>query len=198
MVLNKFRIQLQKPLKWLVTILVNIGISPFQLSFAGVILAILAAFCYQLINYQRVYFYIGIVLFVASNLADALDGLVARYQNRVTEFGAFVDSFFDRLAEVIIIFSLMLSGLVNPCLSMLFLSTSLLISYIRARAEALGVNMSGVGLMERAERGTFLFAGLVLWLVNHKLLEITILTASVLNIFTIIQRLYHTRMALQG
>ena len=108
------------------------------------------------------------LVFVASGLVDSLDGLLARYQGRVTAFGAFLDSVLDRLAEGVIIGAIGITlaedgetwGLAACFVA---LTASFIVSYARARAEGLGITGSSAGLMGRPERlvivGAALFLG---------------------------------------
>ncbi len=130
-------------------------------------------------------------LFAASSTMDAIDGTLARLQGEETRFGAFVDSYADRIAEIVLVSGLMLGGYSNLLAGVLFLSTSLLISYARARAEALAVDMAGIGLMERAERLILLIIGMLMWSLDSRSLDIILLAGSLLNIVTVLQRSYH-------
>jgi archaetidylinositol phosphate synthase len=69
-----------------------------------------------------------------------------------TTKGAFLDSNFDKISEALIFIGIAIGGLSNPILAMIALSTSILVSYLRARAESLGIELKGVGIGERAER----------------------------------------------
>jgi CDP-diacylglycerol--glycerol-3-phosphate 3-phosphatidyltransferase len=108
------------------------------------------------------------LVFIASGLVDSLDGLLARYQGKVTSFGAFLDSTLDRLAEGVIIGAIGITFAQDGddwALAACFvaLTASFLVSYARARAEGLGIPGSSGGLMGRPERlvivGTGLFLG---------------------------------------
>lgn len=87
-----------------------------------------------------------------SALLDALDGYVARKKGRTTKFGAFLDSTIDRVSDALHTYALYLCGVLEPYLAYAMLASEYLVSYTRARAESLGANFSGVGLMERGER----------------------------------------------
>jgi archaetidylinositol phosphate synthase len=83
---------------------------------------------------------------------DMVDGSVARITGKTTKKGAFLDSSFDKIAETAIFLGIAVGGLANPSWAMLALALSLLVSYTRARAESLGVELKGIGIGERAER----------------------------------------------
>ena len=71
---------------------------------------------------------------------------------KTTTRGAFLDSNFDKVSEALIFIAIAIGGLSNPILAMIALSTSILVSYLRARAESLGIELKGIGVGERAER----------------------------------------------
>jgi archaetidylinositol phosphate synthase len=93
----------------------------------------------------------GMVLLIAG-FFDMVDGSVARITGKTTKKGAFLDSSFDKIAETAIFLGIAVGGLANPSWAMLALALSLLVSYTRARAESLGVELKGIGIGERAER----------------------------------------------
>ncbi|MFN2434732.1 MAG: CDP-alcohol phosphatidyltransferase family protein [Nitrososphaeraceae archaeon] len=87
-----------------------------------------------------------------SGFFDIVDGSVARVMKKSTTKGAFLDSNFDKISEALIFIAIAIGGLSNPILAMIALSTSILVSYLRARAESLDIDLKGVGIGERAER----------------------------------------------
>ena len=94
----------------------------------------------------------GSVMLLISGFFDIVDGCVARATKRSSKRGAYLDSVFDKISESIIFISIALGGLANPIISQAALSLSLLVSYTRAKAEAVGIELRGVGIGERAER----------------------------------------------
>ena len=95
---------------------------------------------------------IGGSLLLISGFFDVVDGNVARVTKKTSNKGAFLDSTFDKIAEMIIFAGIALGNLANPILCLLALGMSLLVSYSRSRAESLGVSLQGIGFGERAER----------------------------------------------
>ena len=71
---------------------------------------------------------------------------------RSTRKGGFLDSIFDKIAEVAIFAGLLVGGFTEPIWVLLAITLSLLVSYTRSRAESLGIKMQGIGIGERAER----------------------------------------------
>jgi archaetidylinositol phosphate synthase len=92
---------------------------------------------------------------------DLFDGEVARRTNNETQAGAFLDSNLDRLSDAIIVLCLIYGGLLDYFLGYIILFFVIMISYIRSRAENEGVNMRGIGFMERAERLLFLIFAII-------------------------------------
>ena len=95
---------------------------------------------------------IGGILLLISGFFDVIDGSVARATKQTSKKGAFLDSSFDKISEAIIFIGIAAGNLANPILCMIALSLSILVSYVRARAESLGVELKGIGIGERAER----------------------------------------------
>jgi len=144
------------------------------------------------------FFIAGFVVLVAG-FFDMLDGALARRTNQVTRFGAVLDSVLDRLSDAvpllgILVFYLFFSdqstiGILFVCLALI---GSPLVSYIRARAEALGLECQ-VGLFTRAERVIVLVVGLLLsQFVNYALI-IALAVIAVFSFVTAGQRLIYVR-----
>jgi archaetidylinositol phosphate synthase len=93
----------------------------------------------------------GIVLLI-SGFFDIVDGTVARVTKSNSKRGSFLDSSLDKLSEVAVFLGLAIGDLAEPLLCMIALSLSLIVSYIRAKAESLGIELKGIGIGERAER----------------------------------------------
>ena len=123
---------------------------------------------------------------------DAVDGLLAREQGRVSTFGAFLDSTVDRYAEFFLFLGLMAylflhrqGGLIEAALVLSAMTGSLLVSYTRARAEALGFSCK-VGVLTRFERIFILAVGLIFGWIYPVLVIIAIFTH-----ITALQRIFH-------
>jgi len=101
------------------------------------------------------WFYLPIItstLLLIGGFFDIVDGSVARTTKRVSQKGSFLDSTCDRISESVIFIGIAVGNLAEPILCMIALSLSFLVSYVRAKAESLGVNLAGLGVGERAER----------------------------------------------
>ncbi len=94
----------------------------------------------------------GGIFLLISGFFDIVDGSVARITKQISKKGAFLDSVFDKIAEVIIFGGIALGQFADSFWCLVALGLSLLVSYTRARAESLGVTLRGIGIGERAER----------------------------------------------
>jgi len=140
------------------------------------------------------------LLMVFAGYCDALDGAVARLLKASTRFGAFLDSFCDRISDSAMILTLMFLGL-EPLPAYLLLTTSFIISYSRARAEALGVKVEGVGLAERAERVLILVLAALFYVLDLKVGmiefgDVLSYMLLLLTTVTVIQRFIHIKRCL--
>lgn len=131
------------------------GLSPNALTTIGFLMTVSAGLAFFYGELQ-----LGGFLVLAGGFMDVVDGYVARKTDRVSRFGSFYDSTLDRVSEVVVftgVFSLYLGSEPNigepwmVYVVALAMAGSLLVSYTRARAEAMGIDCR-VGLMQRAER----------------------------------------------
>jgi len=141
------------------------------------------------------YLLIGGFLVLLSGLFDILDGALARLTNKATRFGALLDSTFDRISDAALFLGLFIlyltnGGIVEMVLIFLALVSSFLTSYVRARAEGIGINCP-VGLFTRAERVIILALGLLLNPLYGFSIFIALLLIVVLGFFTVGQRLIY-------
>ena len=136
----------------------SLGLSPTFWSMIGFAFAILSSIFFGLTNFlnqQGLEFpwqVIASIMLLISGFFDIVDGSVARVMKKTTTRGAFLDSNFDKVSEALIFIAIAIGGLSNPILAMIALSISILVSYLRARAESLGIELKGIGVGERAER----------------------------------------------
>jgi archaetidylinositol phosphate synthase len=94
----------------------------------------------------------GGILLLISGFFDMVDGSVARVTKQISKKGAFLDSSFDKVSELTVFGGIAIGGLASPLGCLVALGLSLLVSFTRARAESLGVELKGTGIGERAER----------------------------------------------
>ena len=141
------------------------------------------------------YLLIGGFLVLLSGLFDILDGALARLTKKATRFGALLDSTFDRISDAVLLLGLLVlylmsGGTTEMVLIFLALISSFLTSYVRARAEGLGINCP-VGLFTRAERVIILALGLLLNPLYGFSIFIALLLIAVLGFVTVGQRLIY-------
>lgn len=148
--LNNLRDSLNPHLEKIGKKFASTGLSPNFWTTVAIVFAFASAITYGL-NFEFALI-IGGVLLLVSGFFDIVDGQVARITNKTSKQGAFLDSNFDKIAEVAIFFGILIGGYVEPYLILLAITLSLLVSYARARAESLGIQLQGIGIGERAER----------------------------------------------
>ena len=169
----------------LVRLLAKTPITPNAISWFGFLVTIGAA---ALIVTEQL-FAAGLVILVAG-FFDILDGVLARSTNRVTQFGAVLDATLDRLSEAVLLLGILVLyardlSVVGILVVGLALIGSLMVSYIRARAEAMGLQCQ-VGLFTRAERVVVLALG---FLLNQVIIALVIIV--VFSFITVAQRLLY-------
>jgi archaetidylinositol phosphate synthase len=125
-----------------------------------------------------------------SGFCDIIDGSVARSTNQTTRKGAFLDSSFDKIAEIVIFAGIAYGKLADPFLCLVSLGLSLLVSYTRARAESLGVKLKGIGIGERAER--MLIIAIIGMIPVQEAMEWAIIIVSIVAGITSAQRIAAT------
>ncbi len=181
--------------------LIESRLTPNAISLTGFVLNLAAA----ALIVDRMFFLAG-VAFIVGSVMDTLDGRYSRMSGKGTPFGAFLDSTLDRLEE----------GIVLTAVAAYFASrhnqaavaavvvavlASLMVSYTRARAEALGVACK-VGLATRPVRVVILSIGLVFAkgasIGHFELLAPAVYVLAVLSAFTVVQRIAYVRKQLNA
>jgi CDP-diacylglycerol---glycerol-3-phosphate 3-phosphatidyltransferase len=181
--------------------LIESRLTPNMISVTGLVLNVLAA----VLVTQR-YFFLAGVAFIVGSIMDTLDGRYSRMSGKGTPFGAFLDSTLDRIEEGVVLTTVAayfssrgMDFAVGA--TVLAVLGSLMVSYTRARAEALGVENKG-GLATRAVRVVILSAGLVFAkgasIFDVDLLAPAVYVLAVLTVFTVFQRVLHVRKALRS
>ena len=179
--------------------LIQSRLTPNKISLTGFVLNVVAA----VLVWER-YFFLAGVAFVIGSVMDTLDGRYSRMSGKGTPFGAFLDSTLDRLEEGIVLtavgayFAARGDELAVAAV-VVSVMMSLMVSYTRARAEALGVECK-VGLATRPVRVVILSAGLLFAkgasLGDFELLEPAIYVMALLTTVTTLQRVIHVRREL--
>jgi CDP-diacylglycerol---glycerol-3-phosphate 3-phosphatidyltransferase len=181
--------------------LIDSRLTPNKISMTGFVLNLAAA----VLVTQRLFFLAGLA-FIAGSLMDMLDGRYSRMSGKGTPFGAFLDSTLDRIEEGVVLAAVAAyfadrGDELAVGATVLTVVGSYMVSYTRARAEALGVECK-VGIATRAVRVVILSAGLVFAkgasLGDFQLLEPAVYVMAVLTLFTTFQRVFHVRRQLAG
>lgn len=188
---NRFLTLTQPLCNWLAGRRVN----PNIVSFSGFLIS---AFSGML--YGAGYLFWGGIGILLAGTCDAVDGRLARQTGRDSSTGAFIDSTLDRFGEIFIFCGLAWhyagqpgTGRLMVLLTILALTGSLMVSYIRARAEGLGLSCK-VGWMQRPERMVVLIVGSLagaLPVVGFAILNITIGLLAILTNYSAWQRMRH-------
>ena len=148
----------------------------------------------------------GGVAYIVGSVCDTLDGRYSRMSGKGTAFGAFLDSTLDRMEEGIVLAAVAVQIAKDPDITViahadwavgvvvLAVLASLMVSYTRARAEALGVECK-VGIADRTVRVVVLSAGLVFG--DLQAIEPAVYVLAAMAIITVFQRIFHVRSELR-
>ncbi len=169
----------------LVSVFTKMGIHPNTFTTVGFLISCVGAY-FAAVGELR----IAAVFILLSGLFDTIDGKLARQSGQVTKFGALYDSALDRYSEVLFFFGLAYYFIsaghhVTSVAVAVGLGGSLMVSYVRARAEGLGFKCN-VGILQRAERLILLGAG---GLIHEVTLVVAIWIIAVMSNVTAIQRI---------
>jgi CDP-diacylglycerol---glycerol-3-phosphate 3-phosphatidyltransferase len=170
--------------------LIESRLTPNAISLTGLVLCVIAA----VLVWQEE-FLLGGIAFIVGSVCDTLDGRYSRMSGKGSPFGAFLDSTLDRMEEGIVLTAVAVyfskQGDERAVAAVVVaVLASLMVSYTRARAEALGVECK-VGIADRAVRVVILSAGLVL--ADLDVLDIAVYVLAVLSAITVFQRIWHVR-----
>ncbi len=167
--------------------LINLGLKPNIITISGLIGNIIAAI---LIGSGQLFW--GGVLAMLVGPFDALDGAMARLKNEPSKYGSFIDSVTDRYDELVLLAGLLVHFIMVDewigCVLVYFAAVgSVMVSYVRAKAEALGYSAK-VGILTRVERYLILIPGIIL---GKPMISLAII--ALLGNITAIQRFYFVR-----
>jgi CDP-diacylglycerol--glycerol-3-phosphate 3-phosphatidyltransferase len=173
-------------------VLIRLGLSPNAITLVGLAGAAGAAVLVS----QSLLLWGGIAMILASGL-DMFDGAVARSTGRVTKFGGLLDSIVDRISEAVVLIGLLAHFLresddTGALLAAAAMTTSFMVSYVRARASGLNVDCE-VGVLTRVERVVLLSACLVVGEWWAMAIPLALGIIAVLAAVTAVQRIVHVR-----
>ncbi len=169
----------------------RVGLTPNHVSALGIVFAVFSALAYVYAHSHQLILITAPIFLLISGFCDALDGAIARIHGETTTFGKFLDSMLDRYADAIIFCGIIFGGLCDPFWGFIALISSLMVSYARARSEALGVGMEAVGIAERAERLIILAAASFLSVVWPEALNWATIVLALLTSLTVFQRVVY-------
>jgi CDP-diacylglycerol--glycerol-3-phosphate 3-phosphatidyltransferase len=179
--------------------LIESRLTPNAISITGLVLCVIAA---GLI--WRDFWVLGGLAYTVGSICDTLDGRYSRMSGKGSPFGAFLDSTLDRIEEGIVLVAVAVQfsrrgDEIAVAAVVLAVLASIMVSYTRARAEALGVECK-VGIADRAVRVVILAAGLILaggeLFDGVDLVEAAVYVLAALSAFTVAQRIWHVRAEL--
>lgn len=164
----------------------KLNINPNIITVISPFIALASAYCFSVHD-----LILGAGLILLSGFLDVVDGAVARFHNRNTKFGAFLDSTIDRISDGIIYIGIIMGGYCNWLIGVLAIHSALTISYVKARAESQGVECD-CGIAERAVRMIILMVGAVIgYLTEPVYFTYIMVFLVVISYFTVLQRVYH-------
>jgi len=173
--------------------LIESRLTPNAISLTGLVLNVVAA-----VLVWNELFIPGGIAFIVGSVCDTLDGRYSRMSGKGTPFGAFLDSTLDRIEEGIVLTAIAVTFVddgerLATAAVVVAVLASLLVSYTRARAEALGVECK-VGIANRAVRVVILSIGILL--ADIGVLEYAVYVLAALGTVTVLQRIFHVRRQL--
>ena len=172
-------------------------IKPIFITIFAFLSALASATLYYIAAHKPPYYFLAALLLILSGLLDAVDGAVARRLGMVSEVAAFLDSVLDKLGECAVYIAIIVSGAVSVFWGSLALASSIMVSYVRHRAEPLKVSLKGVGFMERAERIILLIAASVIEPFIASALEVTMIIISIFALITVAWRIIYVVQSLR-
>ena len=180
--------------------LIESRLTPNAISLTGFVLCVVSA-----VLILQGWWIAGGIAFIVGSVCDTLDGRYSRMSGKGSPFGAFLDSTLDRMEEGIVLaavavqfasdddLTFIFSGDVAVGVTALAVLASLMVSYTRARAEALGVECK-VGIADRAVRVVVLSVGLVFGFLQA--IEPAVYLLALMAVITVFQRIFHVRSEL--
>ena len=190
--MNKAELKLKsrRVLDPIVSLLERTGATPLLVSLFGVVFSLYGAYVIA-----KGSLFVGGLWLIVGAICDVLDGDLARRRGTDSKFGAFIDSTLDRVSELGLFIGLVvyyITRSVDYSIGMIVvvliaMSSSMLISYTRARLEGLGYTCY-VGWFERPERMVLLIVGLIF---GHYILSFALIVLAIGTTFTVLQRIMH-------
>ncbi|HWK29087.1 MAG TPA: CDP-alcohol phosphatidyltransferase family protein [Solirubrobacter sp.] len=180
--------------------LIESRLTPNAISLTGFALCVVSA-----VLILQGWWIAGGIAYIVGSVCDTLDGRYSRMSGKASPFGAFLDSTLDRVEEGVVLaavayrfskdadLTFIASHDVAVAVTVIAVIASIMVSYTRARAEALGVECK-VGIADRAVRVVVLSAGLVFG--DLQAIEPAVYVLAIMAVFTVFQRIFHVRSEL--
>jgi archaetidylinositol phosphate synthase len=184
-VLNNLRDTLRPTLEKIGKGFASTGLSANFWTFVGLGFALLSAVVYGMGIESGLI--IGGVLLLVSGFFDMIDGQVARVTGKTSKKGEYLDSMFDKIAEVAIFLGILVGGYVEPYLVLLAITLSLLVSYARSKSDIINIKLQGIGIGERAERLLVIAIIGIIGFMDYAVIIVVIIAG-----ITLIQRMIYT------
>jgi archaetidylinositol phosphate synthase len=184
-VLNNLRDTLRPTLEKIGKGFASTGLSANFWTFVGLGFALLSAVVYGMGMESGLI--IGGVLLLVSGFFDMIDGQVARVTGKTSKKGEYLDSMFDKIAEVAIFLGILVGGYVEPYLVLLAITLSLLVSYARSKSDIINIKLQGIGIGERAERLLVIAIIGIIGFMDYAVIIVVIIAG-----ITLIQRMIYT------
>lgn len=177
--------------------LASVGMTPNMVTFVGLAIAVLGAWLISVGQWWG-----GGLVVLFAGIFDLFDGALARATGTASDFGALLDSTIDRVSEAVVFFGLLLYYVsddddLGAALVFAAIIGSLMVSYMRARAEGLGIECK-VGVMTRPERVAAVGFGLIIAHFFPVVMIAVLAVIATLTTLTAIHRLIHTARSIQN
>ena len=186
-VLNNLRDALKPTLEKIGRGFASTGLSPNFWTAVSLAFALVAAAIYALDGAVEFGLILGGVLLLISGFFDMVDGQVARVTGKTSPKGSYLDSMFDKIAEVAIFLGILIGGYAEPYLVLLAITLSLLVSYARAKSELIHIKLQGIGIGERAERLLVIAIVGIAGFMDYAIIIVVIIAG-----ITLVQRMIYT------
>lgn len=175
----------------------RVGLTPNLVTLIGLLIAVGGAWLVAVGEW-----WIGGIVVLFGGVFDMFDGALARMTGRASKFGALLDSVVDRVSEAVALFGilayyLMSDNDVGAALAYAAIIGSLMVSYMRARSEGLGIDCK-VGVMTRPERVAAIGFGLIAAHWIPVVMPVVLGTIGALAAVTAVHRLIHTARAISS
>ena len=191
MLLSRIKKKIQSSIGSIASVAHDIGLTPNSVTTIGFLLSILSSLLYVYSRLDHLLIPVAASVFLLSGFCDALDGYLATFCNEETIFGGFLDSLLDRYSDSFVICGIIVGRLCDLWWGLLALIGSILVSYVRARAEAENIKMASIGLAERAERVLIICGASYFTFIDRNALGYGMILLACLTNLTVLQRMLH-------